>query len=211
MREVPRGVRKYALTLLLAALFSAGVAACGSSDDATTGATTSTSTPSGGQGSAAGGNQNDGAAGEGSASFREPGGDNSIQEYGEEADESERDAAETTLVAYMAARAKQDWAAACKYLGEEAVKPLEELGKSSPQLKGKSCAQLLATITGRAPSAAFANTLRGPVASLRVEGDRGFALYHGPRQIDYFVVMTKEGDEWKVASLSPAEFPGSGS
>ena len=207
MRAVPRGVRKHALTLLLAALLVAGLAACGSSDDSTTGATTTaTSTPSGEQGSNAGGH----GQSEGSAPFREPGGDNSIQDYGEEASESERDAAEKALAAFMAARAKQDWVTTCDYLGEEAVKPLEELGKSNAQLKGKDCAQLLEAVTERAPAASFVNTLRGPVASLRVERDRAFALYHGPQQINYFMVMIKEGDEWKVGSLSPSEFPGSG-
>ncbi len=236
MVAVPRGVRKQALTLLLAALFAIGLAACGSSDDSTTGATAPAPTTSGGQASpgsespqgagangpedrgsgsgdsasSGGGSANDSGAAEGSASFREPGGDNSIQNYGEEADPAQRDAAETALVAFMAARAKQDWATTCRYLGRDAVAPLEELAKRSPNLQGKSCAQLLTAVTGSAPTGAFVNTFEPPVASLRVKGNRAFALYHGPEGIDYFMVMTKEGDEWKAASISPSEFPGSG-
>lgn len=229
---MPRGARRHILTLLLAALFAIGLAACGSSGDSTTDASTAAPTTSGNrsasgdegrQGSEDGasgsggstssdhGSPDNSAAGdEGSAAFREPGGDNSIQNYGDEAELGELEAAEKTLVAYMAARAKRDWVTACRYLGEEAVKPLEELAERSPTLKGKDCAQLLTVVTGKAPAEAFVNTFRPPVASLRYKGDRAFALYHGPRGVDYFMVMVKEGDVWKVSAISPSEFPGSG-
>jgi len=237
MGAVPRGVRKHILTLLLAALFAVGLAACGSSDDSTTGATTAAPTASGDQGSSGGESKQggaedgsrDGASGagdsasssdgssddsgpadEGSAAFREPGGDNSIQNYGDEAEPTDLKAAEKTLASYMDARAQRDWTTACRYLGNDAVKPLEELSKQSPTLKGKDCAQLLTAVTGKTPAEAFVNTFRPPVASLRHQGNRAFALYHGPQGVDYFMVMVKEGDEWKVSSISPSEFPGSG-
>lgn len=47
----------------------------------------------------------------------------------------------------------------------------------------------------------------GGIASLRVEGDRGFALYHGAKDVGYFVPMVKEEGEWKVGALAPSDFP----
>jgi len=46
-----------------------------------------------------------------------------------------------------------------------------------------------------------------PIAALRVEGDEGFALYHGTKGGDYVVAMGKEGDEWKVAAIQERLIP----
>ena len=51
------------------------------------------------------------------------------------------------------------------------------------------------------------NTLTGGIASFRVEDDRGYALYHGPKGVNYFVPMVNEDGEWKVGALAPSEFP----
>jgi hypothetical protein len=147
-----------------------------------------------------------GTKGEASAAFRTPGGDNSIQNYGEEADGEELEAATVVLADFMTARANDDWAAACTYLAEAATKPLEELAARSSKLKGEGCPGILAALVEGAPASARDNTLTDGIASLRVEGDRGFALYHGPKGVDYFVPMTKEDGEWKVGTLAPTEF-----
>jgi hypothetical protein len=147
------------------------------------------------------------SAGKGSAAFRTPGGDNSIQNFGDEADAAEVAAASTVLAAYLRTRAKDEWAQECAYLAKAAIAPLEELAGRSPQLKGKGCAAILAALGSGVPASARANTMTSGIASLRFEGDRGFALYHGPKGVNYFVPMVKEGGEWKVGALAPSEFP----
>jgi hypothetical protein len=49
--------------------------------------------------------------------------------------------------------------------------------------------------------------MTGPIDALRVEGDRGYALYHGTKGKDYVMAMKKEDDEWKVSSLTESELP----
>lgn len=194
-----RGVSKSLLVFLLTALLASGIAACGDdgSDDSTAGSTAATTQETPGSTT----------PDEGRSEFRTPGGDNSVQNYGEEADATEIEEATAALSGFMRARAEGDWAGQCKYLAKAAVQPLEQLAAQSPQLKGKGCAGILAALSGGTPASARANTLTGGIASLRVEGERAFALYHGPKGVDYFVPMVNEDGEWKVGTLAPTEFP----
>ena len=224
---------KTLLALALAALLALAAVGCGGSSDDS--AATTTTTTDAGQtttrssregddnggggkehgddsgGSREGGDDSGGGkgsgAGEGSTSFRTKGGDNSIQDFGDEADESERRAAEANVDAYLEARAKGDWKKSCEVLAKAAIKPLEQLSESSPQLKGKGCAAVIGALSAQLPSSSRANPLVGGVASLRIEGDQGFALFHGPHGTDFFIPLTKEGDEWKVGALAASEFP----
>lgn len=143
---------------------------------------------------------------EGSASFRTPGGDNSIQDYGEEAAAEERAAASAVVAGFMRARASGDWATVCDYMASATLKPLEQLASRSPQFKGKDCAAMLETLTGTAPDSTRASTLSGSIDSLRFKGDRGFALYHGTDGQDYYLPLVKEDGEWKVGALAPSAF-----
>jgi hypothetical protein len=199
-----RGVAKPLLAAALAALLAAVLAACGGggSEDSTAGstATSTQSTP------APTTPEGDGSSKEGSASFRTPGGDNSIQNFGDEAGPAEVEAATAVLATYMRARASDDWAGQCAHLAKVAIAPLEQLASNSPRLKGKGCAAILAALSAGTRSTR-ANTMTDGVTSLRVAGDRGFALYHGAKGVNYFVPMVEEGGEWKLGALAPSEFP----
>ncbi|HET6998152.1 MAG TPA: hypothetical protein VFI03_06130 [Solirubrobacterales bacterium] len=226
-----RGVQKLLLAVAFALLMATAFVACGSDDsssdsNATTPQETAPTTPSDEDGGIAkketepgddhgassgsddaAGEDSSSSSGEASAAFRTPGGDNSIQNFGEEAGGEEVEAASATLRGFMEARAASDWGAACTHLAAAAIKPLEDLASKSPQLKDKGCAAILAALVQGAPASTRANSLTDGIASLRVEGDRGFALYHGPKGINYFMTMTEEDGEWKVGSLAPTEFP----
>lgn len=141
------------------------------------------------------------SAGERSAEFRTPNGDNSIQSYGEEAGDAEREAASAVVETYMTARAAANWQEACAQIDPTVIKSLEEL-----VAPGSGCPATFVAITRKVEPSAWANTMTGPIASLRVEGDHGFALYHGTGGRDYFVQMTRR-DGWLVAGLEPTEFP----
>jgi hypothetical protein len=225
------GTSKLALALPLAAL-AIGLSACGGSDDSTQSSSLTTRTaqgttttpadegdsakvkpaPSDDNGGSASedsdqASSDDSAAEEGSSAFRTRGGDNSIQNFGAEADRAEVDAATAALTSYLQARAKDDWARECALLAESAVAPLEQLASRSPQLEGKGCAAILTALVVRTPASSRANPMTDGVASLRFEDDRGFALFHGAGGVDYFVPMVKEDGEWRVGALAPSEFP----
>lgn len=191
------------LALALVALLVAGLAACGGGDseDSTAGR------PSGSTEETSAAPTTADAGSGSNAEFRTPGGDNSIQNFGEEADAEEVAAVTAVLGDFLKARAGKDFAGQCATLATSVVAPLEELASRSSQTRDKGCTAVLAMLLGDASADARVNTMSSGVASLRVEGDRAFALYHGPKGGDYFVPMTKEDGEWKVGALEPTAFP----
>jgi hypothetical protein len=142
-------------------------------------------------------------SGGGSAQFRTPGGDNSIQEFGEESSESELKQAAEALHSFYVARANEDWSAACSYLSSTTQKQLEELASRSEQLKDKGCAGVLQAFTQPLPPAIERETTEVDAGSLRREGERGFLIYTGAENKIYAINMTFEGGAWKVAGLAP--------
>jgi hypothetical protein len=190
------GTAKLAFALAIVAL-AVGLTACGGAEDSTQSSSSTANTTQ----------QATKTPGQGSASFRTPGGDNSIPNFGDEADAGEVAAATTVLASYLQARAKGDWGKDCALLAKTAATPLEQLAAKSPELKGKGCAGILAAFVAYVPKSSRAKTMTSGIASLRVQGDRGFALYHGAKGIDYFMPMVKEDGQWKVGSLAASEFP----
>jgi hypothetical protein len=221
---------KTLLAVALIALLAFGLAACGGSDEsssspstAASGASRTTTTApaedEGGGNEKQGGDEKGGPSGggstgedhprsdEASAEFRTPGGDNSIQNYGEEADEGEREAAEAAIVGYLDARARSDWAKSCGYLAAMTREPLEKLAESSSKLKGEGCGAIVGALSGSMPKSALANPVEEGISSVRSQGQRGFALFHGPNGAKFVISLAREDGEWKVASLVPSELP----
>jgi hypothetical protein len=141
--------------------------------------------------------------GERSYAFRTPGGDNSIQEYGEEGDSSDRAEADASIAALYRAVTSGDWGEVCaKYLSSKNIEQITLLAEKSPQIKGKSCAEVL----GGLNQVAAGNTPDKPdggVVSLRIEGDTAFAIWRGSDGKGYALPLTLEGGVWKLTALAP--------
>ncbi len=147
-------------------------------------------------------------SGGGSAQFRSKGGDNSIQEFGEEGGESELREAAEAVHAFYVARDAGEWAHACSYLSSSEVGQLEQLGAQSPQLKGKGCAAVLAAFT-RPLSASLEREITAiDAGSLRQEGEQAFLIYYGPPgKTVYAMPLKQEDGVWKVGALSASALP----
>jgi hypothetical protein len=203
------------LALLLALVSAAGLAACGgggssssatSSNAATSGSSTTTAPPpaflSHAEASAktAAERRKAGRA----AAFVAPKADNSVPTFGSEANASERDQAEAALKAYLQARAREDWASACRGLAKSVREGYEKLGASSSKAKAPDCAQVLAALS---KGADLSDPLTGPLLSLRVHGTNAFALFYGPGHQQYMVPMNREAGEWRPTQASPIAYP----
>jgi len=141
-------------------------------------------------------------SGGGSAQFRTKGGDNSIQEYGEESDESELEAAAEAVHGFYVARAEEDWAGACAYLAESMVGQLEALAAQSPELKGAGCGAVLKAFTRPLPASVRRGTTVVDAGSLRLDDERGFLIYSDSEGEPYAMPLEDEDGEWKLTLLS---------
>lgn len=143
-------------------------------------------------------------SGGGSAQFRTRGGDNSIQDFGEEAGESElREAAEVVHGFYVS-RAAEEWGRACSYLAKSNVKQLEQLVSQAPKSRQVDCASALEAFTQPLPLAIEREITVVDAGSLRHEGEQGFLIYFGADRVKYSMPLRNEGGTWKVAALSGA-------
>jgi hypothetical protein len=141
-------------------------------------------------------------SGGGSGQFKTKGGDNSIQEFGGEGDESELRQAAETLHGFYVAQAGEEWAKACSHLAESTTKQFEALASRSPQLKGKGCATVLHAFTRPLPPSVERETTLVDAVSLRREGERAFLIYRGAEGKGYAIPVRQEGGAWKVAGLA---------
>lgn len=142
-------------------------------------------------------------SGGGSAQFTVKGGDNSVQEFGAEASESELEEAAAALHAFLDARAVRNWAAACLYLSQTAKQSFAQLGGGGSGSGAKSCAATLAALSGRVPTATLREAAVADVGSLRTEGGQAFLIYRGaPKGTVYAISIAREDGTWKVASLA---------
>ncbi|HMC50098.1 MAG TPA: hypothetical protein VKH20_05590 [Solirubrobacterales bacterium] len=141
-------------------------------------------------------------SGGGSAQFRSKGGDNSIQEFGEESGESElREAAEVVHGFYVS-RAAEEWDKACSYLAKSNIEQLEQLANQSTKSQGADCATVLKAFTQPLPASVEREITTVDAGSLRHEGEQGFLIYYGAGHVKYAMPLRDEGGTWKVAALS---------
>lgn len=139
-------------------------------------------------------------SGGGSGQFRVKGGDNSIQEFGDEASESELEEAAKALHDFYVARAREEWGRACANLSRTVAGQLEQLAEQAKQGQ-TSCSALLAAITPSLGPKLARETTAVDAGSLRREGDRGFLIYRDGEGTVYAINMAAE-DGWKVAALA---------
>ena len=141
-------------------------------------------------------------SGGGSAQFRTKGGDNSIQEFGDESDESELQEAAEVVHSFYVSRAAEEWNKACSYLAKSNIEQLEQLAKRSAQSKGADCATVLKAFTRPLSASVEREITTVDAGSLRHEGEQGFLIYYGAGHVTYAMPLRDEGGVWKVAALS---------
>lgn len=141
-------------------------------------------------------------SGGGAEQFRTKGGDNSIQEFGGESDESELQEAAEVVHGFYVARAEEQWDTACSYLAKANIEGLEKLASQSPQSQGADCATILRAFTRPLPADLEREITMVDAGSLRREGDEGFLIYYGAGHQTYAMPLLEEGGSWKLTALS---------
>lgn len=141
-------------------------------------------------------------SGGGSEQFRTKGGDNSIQEFGDEGDESELQEVAEIVHSFYVARAEERWDTACSYLSKGNIEQLEQLAAQSPEFKGAGCAPILEAFTRPLPATVQREITTVDAGSFRHDGEQGFLVYRGADQTVYAMPLVSEDGSWKVSALS---------
>lgn len=227
MRRVPKTLAAALVALLLAV----GVTACGEGDDSDStaneaagqqqsqadggfqgddgsGDSDSSSSASDGE-SQSGGDASDFApkkhddAGGGAEQFKVKGGDNSVQEFGEEADSEDFDDAAAALHNFLDARAEGNSAAACQYMSKAMIESFEKLTEQAKQTDDTSCGEILENLTNPAAAQSMKEeAAKANVGSLRIDDEQAFVIYTGIDGTILAMPMANEDGDWKVASLA---------
>jgi len=136
--------------------------------------------------------------------FTRPGADNSIQESGSEASDPELAQAAAALHAYLDARADEAWGRACSQLAAGMSASLGQIAAGSPAGGGKQlgCPQILAATSAGMPAYLRRDLTEARPGALRVDGKGAFLLFHGAHDTDYFMPMAREAGRWKVAAIA---------
>lgn len=135
------------------------------------------------------------------------GGDNAIQEFGQEGGGSELASAASELHAYLDARAAGRWEDACSYLAPRVVASLEQFAAARGEGRLEGCPDILQALSSGAGTAGLRAADQVDVGSLRLQGSRGFLLYHGPQGVDFAMPVVLEAGEWKLAAPDATPLP----
>jgi len=138
---------------------------------------------------------------EGSDQFRDQTKD-PLLDFGEEGSGAELSQGEEVVRAFLAARGAGNWSRACAQLSREMLDKIEHLAVSSTNLGDKSCPSFLGTFI-RLSAKERKETKVEAGGSLRRQGRNGYLIYYGNGEVVYAMPLGREGDAWKVASLSP--------
>ena len=137
---------------------------------------------------------------EGSDQFRDRT-DSPLLDFGEEGSEEELEASGAAVKAFFVARADEDWPTACAQLAHSMLAKIEHLATTATGLEDKSCPSFLGNFT-RLTAKERRDSRVVDAGSLRVQGQRGFLIYYGAGKVVYAMPLNREGDAWKLASLS---------
>jgi hypothetical protein len=128
------------------------------------------------------------------------GGEKDIEEFGSEATRSEQEAVLSAEQTYLSSIVSRDYGKACTLVS----KSLEE--QFSAIVTGaaghKTCSQVLPRILAGDASHVAGLQLSGQVVKVRVQGDRGYVVFHAPGARLFVFPMVHEGGGWRVATIT---------
>ena len=210
-----------ALTALLCV--SALALGCSGGDSDTTGTAGNdtgrdSEPPKNGRDSSAGNRKKSSAAGEGSGAGGEggpsytptakeveafeapPGGDDSIQTFGDVAEGDEEEGVVDAMRSFQRAIADRDYKAICANLNSASREGIEQFLKAKKE-EG-DCATVLKGVLTPGSTSEARKALKGTIYEVRVEGENAFVLFTPKGGAASYFVMKIEDGEWRSTSLS---------
>jgi hypothetical protein len=146
-----------------------------------------------------------GGASEPRLEFAGKGENGELAKAGTEASDAEREAASRVVEENLRARVENDFRKQCETLAPRLVEELEK--RNSNGSLGSGCESILKGLAKQLPGGKYLSPMGEPLAALVVNGERGFAFFHGISGADFVVPMEKAAGNWKVASVELQQTP----
>ena len=128
--------------------------------------------------------------------------DSPLLDFGEESSDAELEEATEAVHSFFGARSREAWPVACAQLSRAMLAKIEHLATSATDLADKSCPSFLGAFTSLTDQERRESTVVAAGGSLWEQGDHAFLIYRGAHEVVYAMPLTREGDAWKLASLS---------
>jgi hypothetical protein len=129
------------------------------------------------------------------------GGDNSIAEYGAEADSAERIEAAQIAATYLAGQANGEWTEVCSQLWAPVRERLDSLGEQATPPGG--CAAAMEALLAKKSEAELKSAADIEVLSLRIQGQRAFVIYRDGAGEPFNLPLIDAGGQWKITTVAP--------
>jgi hypothetical protein len=139
-----------------------------------------------------------GASAGSTATHAEAGGEKSIEEFGSEAEGSDRSTLLASFHSYLGALAAREYAIACHHLSTNVQRSLEQLLTKAK--KGVGCPRVLPVLLARTAATIAREQDEGEITKVRVQGRRAFVVFHAPGARLYQLTMARESGRWKAAT-----------
>jgi len=130
------------------------------------------------------------------------GSDNSVQTFGEEADDEQAALIAESARGFFKAQAKKNWADACFYLAAAVKEQFAEFASQAPEPVPTDCPSLLEELGQAVPNSARKQAAKVRVRNVRLEDEQAFVLYIGARREWYALPVREEDGGWKVTAIA---------
>jgi hypothetical protein len=174
-----RHTSKIAAVLVAALIVAPGIGACSGEDEAKEPTTE--------------------AAGEARKGDSYEGGEESVEEFGSEAEGSSKKAVLAAEHVYLSAVAERDFREACSFLSASVQRSLERF--AVPKLKAKGCPAILPQLLASTAPGVARQQAEGEIKRVRVNGNMAFVIFHAPGARLYVLAMRREGGAWKATTI----------
>ncbi len=127
-------------------------------------------------------------------------GEKSVENFGAEAEGSDRQAVLTAEQAYLTALASRDYTAACSHMTVQTQKSLQQVVVK--RLRSEGCPAILPKLLSPTAPAVARQQANGKISKVRVDDDRAFVIFRAPGAKLYVFTMQREDDAWKATTVA---------
>ncbi|HEX5376513.1 MAG TPA: hypothetical protein VFW48_10195 [Solirubrobacterales bacterium] len=125
--------------------------------------------------------------------------------HGKEANRRALEQAARVVHRYLIARVQYDWATACSYLDEGALKSVVSIGSQFEEITGEDCPAIISHLLGKVPPGKTLVSSEVEAGVLRIRREGGYFFYRAGGD-PYTIGLSRDDDgNWKLSGFMISE------